>query len=101
MTSSFLYFVESGEHPVFSAPSLFLSSTLSTQHSFSFVGVRQELFGSVLSCMYFAVLMLTGQGVPPGDFPFYTKIIVPLSPPLFRHISYDHFQMSSFRCDVM
>jgi hypothetical protein len=30
----------------------------------------------VPSCMYYAVLMLTGQGVPQGDFPVYTKLIV-------------------------
>ena len=33
-------------------------------------------FESLPATMYLAVLMLTGQGVPEGDLPWYTKIIV-------------------------
>lgn len=33
-------------------------------------------FGSILSCMYLAVLMLTGQGEPDGQLPWYTRVIV-------------------------
>jgi len=33
-------------------------------------------FMSIPDCMYLAILMLTGQGVPDGDLPWYTKLIV-------------------------
>ena len=33
-------------------------------------------FYSIPDCMYLAILMLTGQGVPDGVLPWYTKIIV-------------------------
>ncbi|GAB5365556.1 hypothetical protein AAMO2058_001068500 [Amorphochlora amoebiformis] len=33
-------------------------------------------FNSIPSCMYLAILMLTGQGVPDGALPWYTKLIV-------------------------
>jgi len=33
-------------------------------------------FSSILSCMYLSVLMLTGQGEPNGQLPWYTRVIV-------------------------
>merc|ERR1719428_2089199 len=33
-------------------------------------------FSSILACMYLAILMLTGQGIPNGTMPWYTRIIV-------------------------
>eukprot|EP00466_Bigelowiella_natans_P006418 jgi/Bigna1/74220/fgenesh1_pg.28_\ len=35
-----------------------------------------EDFQSIPACMYLALLMLTGQGVPEGQLPWYTKFIV-------------------------
>mmetsp|Transcript_139511 Transcript_139511/g.255883 ORF Transcript_139511/g.255883 Transcript_139511/m.255883 type:complete len:621 (-) Transcript_139511:72-1934(-) len=37
---------------------------------------KDEDYSSILSCMFLAVMMLTGQGQPPGVLPWYTKIIV-------------------------
>merc|ERR1719171_2858745 len=33
-------------------------------------------FSSVLACMYLAILMLTGQGEPNGQLPWYTRLVV-------------------------
>jgi voltage-gated potassium channel len=33
-------------------------------------------FSSVLACMYLAILMLTGQGEPDGQLPWYTRVVV-------------------------
>eukprot|EP00927_Polykrikos_kofoidii_P050565 TRINITY_DN44459_c0_g1_i1.p1 TRINITY_DN44459_c0_g1~~TRINITY_DN44459_c0_g1_i1.p1 ORF type:complete len:502 (+),score=78.18 TRINITY_DN44459_c0_g1_i1:50-1555(+) len=35
-----------------------------------------EDFSSIMATMYLAVMMLTGQGQPDGDLPWYTKLIV-------------------------
>ena len=41
------------------------------------IGVPE--FQSILSTMYLACLMLTGQGGPDGDLPWYTKSVVLLT----------------------
>merc|ERR1719335_821196 len=33
-------------------------------------------FKSILACSYLSILMLTGQGIPNGTMPWYTRIIV-------------------------
>uniref|UniRef100_A0A0G4I2Q4 Ion transport domain-containing protein n=1 Tax=Chromera velia CCMP2878 TaxID=1169474 RepID=A0A0G4I2Q4_9ALVE len=40
---------------------------------------NDEDFNSIPDCMYLAILMLTGQGVPEGSLPWFTKIIVSLT----------------------
>jgi hypothetical protein len=35
-----------------------------------------DMFGSIPRCMYLAMLMLTGQGIPEGEFPWYTKALI-------------------------
>lgn len=35
-----------------------------------------ENFTSILSCFYLSILMLTGQGIPDGILPWYTRVVV-------------------------
>lgn len=38
----------------------------------------RDNFSSILACLYISILMLTGQGIPNGDMPWYTRIVVAL-----------------------
>lgn len=42
-------------------------------------GDSAEQFDSILSTMYLSAMMLTGQGGPDGDLPWYTKVVVLLT----------------------